>query len=231
MRLTERKRNFVKLSCDFPCKIGDIVYRTNAGAKEPIIAMRITQMLIKQLKSRTVITFNTMNDNDNGENCYTLEDVGVKVFLTKEEAELKLAELRGGTGVAKLNLEEVVKIVADKMTYADAVRNAMSSKCVPCRKATNCSYVFTDPKGKLTEELAIKIKLKELLKIAKSVDEAKAKGCNEISTTLYYDGFNDGYSKALDNLWQLVISKYDDDDKLSLEELAEEIEQLEGGNQ
>lgn len=110
---------------------------------------------------------------------------------------------------AGMNLEEAAKIVADKMTYADAVCNAMSSKCVPCRKATNCSYVFTDPKGKLTEELAIKIKLKELLKIAKSVDEAKAKGCNEISTALYYDGFNDGYSNALDNLLKLVISKYD----------------------
>lgn len=32
-----------------------------------------------------------------------------------------------GTGVAKQNLEEVVKIVADKITYADAVCNAMSS--------------------------------------------------------------------------------------------------------
>lgn len=218
----EERGRLVKLSCDFPCKIEDTVYRTNAGAKEPIIAMRITQVLIKQLKDRTVITFNTINDNDNGENCYTLEDVGVKVFLTKEEAELKLAELRGGTGVAKLNLEEVVKIAADKMTYADAVHNAMSSKYVPCREATNCSYVFTDPKGKLIEELAIKIKLKELLEIAKSVDESKAKGCDEISTALYYDGFNDGHSKALDNLWQLVISKYDDG--LSLEELAEEIE-------
>lgn len=93
---SESEGRLVKLSCDFPCKIGDIVYRTNAGAKEPIIAMRITQVLIKQLKDRTVITFNTMNDNDKGENCYTLEDVGVKVFLTKEEAELKLAELRGG---------------------------------------------------------------------------------------------------------------------------------------
>lgn len=127
-----------------------------------------------------------------------------------------------GTGVAKLNLEEVVKIAADKMTYADAVHNAMSSKYVPCREATNCSYVFTDPKGKLIEELAIKIKLKELLEIAKSVDESKAKGCDEISTALYYDGFNDGHSKALDNLLKLVISKYDDG--LSLEELAEEIE-------
>lgn len=92
----EERGRLVKLSCDFPCKIEDTVYRTNAGAKEPIIAMRITQVLIKQLKDRTVITFNTINDNDNGENCYTLEDVGVKVFLTKEEAELKLAELRGG---------------------------------------------------------------------------------------------------------------------------------------
>ena len=79
---------------------------------------------------------------------------------------------------AGMNLEEA-KIVADKMTYADAVCNAVNSKCVPYRKATG-------------------IKLKELLKIAKSVDEAKSKGCNEISTALYYDGFNDGYSKALE---------------------------------
>ena len=77
---------------------------------------------------------------------------------------------------AGMNLEEA-KIVADKMTYADAVCNAVNSKCVPYRKATG-------------------IKLKELLKIAKSVDEAKSKGCNEISTALYYDG----YSKALDSL-------------------------------
>jgi len=103
---------------------------------------------------------------------------------------------------AVMNLEGA-KIVADKMTYADAVCNALGSKCVPYRKAT-------------------KIKLKELIEIAKSVDEAKAKGCDEISTALYYDGFNDGYSKALDNLLKLVISKYDDG--LSLEELAEEIE-------
>lgn len=38
----EEQGRLVKLSCDFPCKIGDIVYRTNAGAKEPIIVMRIT---------------------------------------------------------------------------------------------------------------------------------------------------------------------------------------------
>lgn len=104
-----------------------------------------------------------------------------------------------------MNLNEA-KVVADKMTYADAVYNAIGSKCVPYRKAT-------------------KTKLKELLEIAKSVDEAKAKGCDEISTVLYYDGFNDGYSKAFDNLLKLVISKYNDDDKLSLEELVEAIEQ------
>lgn len=54
---------------------------------------------------------------------------------------------------AGMNLEEA-KIVADKMTYADAVCNALASRCVPYRKAT-------------------KIKLKELLEIAKSFDKAK----------------------------------------------------------
>ena len=108
---------------------------------------------------------------------------------------------------AGMNLEEA-KIVADKMTYVDAVRNAMSSKCVPCRKAT-------------------KIKLKELLEIAKSVDEAKAKGCNEISTTLYYDGFNDGYSKALDGL----LNSLPDCDYVGIERLVCLVEQLKRGGE
>lgn len=87
-----------------------------------------------------------------------------------------------------MNLEEA-KIVSDKMTYSDAVYNALCSKCVPYRKAT-------------------RIKLKELLEIAKSVDGAKAKGCNEISTALYCDGFNDGYSNALDDLRNELKNHY-----------------------
>ena len=106
---------------------------------------------------------------------------------------------------AGMNLEEA-KIVADKMTYSDSVCNAVNSKCVPYRKATG-------------------IKLKELLKIAKSVDEAKSKWCNEISTALYYDGFNDGYSKALDDL----LNSIPDCDYVGIEHLVCLVEQLKAG--
>lgn len=79
-----------------PCKVGDTLYRVNKGAKEPVIMMRVLQLCIKQLhKDRTAIKIITINDDDMGENCYFLEDIGKTVFLTKSEAEAKLKELRG----------------------------------------------------------------------------------------------------------------------------------------
>lgn len=50
-----------------------------------------------------------------------------------------------------MNIEEAKKI-AEKMTYEDAVYNALQGRSIPYRKAT-------------------KIKLNELLEIAKKVDE------------------------------------------------------------
>ena len=103
-----------------------------------------------------------------------------------------------------MNLEEA-KIVADKMTYADAVCNALGSKCVPYRKAT-------------------KIKLKELLEIAKSVDEIeKQTGAltiiNEIKTSLY--------CKALDDL----LNSLPDCDYIGIERLVCLVEQLKKGKE
>ena len=99
----------------------------------------------------------------------------------------------------KMNLEEA-KIVADKMTYADAVCNALGSKCVPYKKAT-------------------KIKLKELLEIAKNVDEAKNKWGNEISASLY--------CKALDDL----LNSLPDCDYVGIERLVCLAEQLKKGKE
>ena len=79
-----------------PCKIGDIIYRVNAGAKEPVIKMIVLQVNYKQLREdRIIIRIDAMNDNDMGESCYLLEDFGKNVFITKSEAEAKLKELRG----------------------------------------------------------------------------------------------------------------------------------------
>lgn len=78
-----------------PCKVGDTLYRVNKGAKEPVIMMRVLQLYIKQLhKDRTVIRIDAINDDDMGESCYFLENIGKTVFLTKSEAEAKLKELR-----------------------------------------------------------------------------------------------------------------------------------------
>ena len=57
---------------------------------------------------------------------------------------------------AGMNMEEAQKI-ANKMSFTSAVYNALNAKCVPYRKAT-------------------KIKLGELLDIAKDVDKARTKG-------------------------------------------------------
>ena len=88
----EEQGRLIKL----PCKIGDIIYRVNAGAKEPVIKMIVLQVNYKQLREdRIIIRIDAMNDNDMGESCYLLEDFGKSVFHTKSEAEAKLKELRG----------------------------------------------------------------------------------------------------------------------------------------
>lgn len=88
----EEQGRLVKL----PCKVGDVLYRVNKGAKEPVIMMRVLQLYIKQLhKDRTVIKIIAINDDNMGESCYFLEDIGKTVFLTKSEAEARLKELRG----------------------------------------------------------------------------------------------------------------------------------------
>jgi len=72
------------------------LYRVNKGAKEPVIMMRVIQLYVKQLhKNRTVIRIDAINDNDMDESCYFLEDIGEKVFFTREEAEAKLKEMGG----------------------------------------------------------------------------------------------------------------------------------------
>ena len=79
-----------------PCKVVDTLYRVNKGAKKPVIMMRVLQLYIKQLhKDRTVIRIDAINDDDMGESCYFLENIGKTVFITKSEAEAKLKELRG----------------------------------------------------------------------------------------------------------------------------------------
>ncbi len=78
-----------------PCKVGDTLYRVNKGAKEPVIMMRVIQLYIKQIhKDRTVMRIDVINDADMGEeSCYFPCEIGERIFLTREEAEAKLAEM------------------------------------------------------------------------------------------------------------------------------------------
>lgn len=77
-----------------PCKVGDTLYRVNKGAKEPVIMMRVIQLYIKQIhKDRTVMRIDAINDSDMGESCYLPCDISERIFLTREEAEAKLAEM------------------------------------------------------------------------------------------------------------------------------------------
>ena len=79
-----------------PCKVGDTLYRVNKGAKEPVIMMRVIKLYIKQIhKDRTVMRIDVINDADMGESCYLPCDIGERIFLTREEAEAKLAEMEG----------------------------------------------------------------------------------------------------------------------------------------
>ena len=78
----------------FPCKIGDTVYRVNAGAKQPIIPMTVSEIHFLCYKNERAVRFDAIGKEDMGESCYRLEDIGRIVFLTREEAEKKLEEIQ-----------------------------------------------------------------------------------------------------------------------------------------
>lgn len=79
-----------------PCKVGDTVYRVNAGAKQPIIPMTVSEIHFLCYKNERAVRFDTIGKEDMGESCYRLEDIGRIVFLTHEEAEKKLEEMKNG---------------------------------------------------------------------------------------------------------------------------------------
>ena len=77
-----------------PCKVGDTVYRVNAGAKQPIIPMTVSEIHFLYYKNERAVRFDAIGKEDMGESCYRLEDIGRIVFLTREEAEKKLEEIK-----------------------------------------------------------------------------------------------------------------------------------------
>nr|UWG80393.1 MAG: hypothetical protein [Bacteriophage sp.] len=77
-----------------PCKVGDTVYRVNAGAKQPIIPMTVSEIHFLCCKNERAVRFDAIGKEDMGESCYRLEDIGRIVFLTREEAVKKLEEMK-----------------------------------------------------------------------------------------------------------------------------------------
>lgn len=73
---------------------GDTVYRVNAGAKQPIIPMTVSEIHFPCYKNERAVRFDAIGKEDMGESCYRLEDIGRIVFLTHEEAERKLEEMK-----------------------------------------------------------------------------------------------------------------------------------------
>ena len=79
-----------------PCKVGDTIYRVNAGAKQPIIPMTVSEIHFLCYKNERAVRFDAIGKEDMGESCYRLEDIGRIVLLTREEAEKKLEEMKNG---------------------------------------------------------------------------------------------------------------------------------------
>lgn len=72
-----------------PCKVGDILFRINKGARNPIIKMKVSQITMTS-KSYNIKAI----EEDYGEVFFSDDVIGIKVFLTREEAEKKLEEMK-----------------------------------------------------------------------------------------------------------------------------------------
>lgn len=75
-----------------PCSVGDIVYRINRGAKNPIIPLEV---LCFKLFDRNLVENFKMEcvDEWEGGYKYTRSDIGRSVFLTESEAKAALKRL------------------------------------------------------------------------------------------------------------------------------------------
>lgn len=80
-----------------PCKVGDVVYRINIGAMEPVIPLRVVEYRFKIVGNciREKICCSDDFLCKQPSIIYYAEDIGNKVFLAKSEAEAKLKELKG----------------------------------------------------------------------------------------------------------------------------------------
>lgn len=73
----------------FPCMPGDIVYKPNTLTRNEIIKIKIESIF----KTESATNISGYTTNRGYAFCFSPEEVGASVFLTKEEAEQKLKEM------------------------------------------------------------------------------------------------------------------------------------------
>ena len=80
-----------------PCKVGDVVYRINKGARNPVIGLVVTEIRHKALRSGKIVEKLMCSDDiavkTNGCLVYYPEEIGKKIWLTRAEAEKALEEM------------------------------------------------------------------------------------------------------------------------------------------
>lgn len=87
----EEQGKLLKLNCS----VGDIVFRINRYAINPIIKMEITEICLFNIGvDRMATQIKCKECTDGGEQNYLFDDIGKIVFLTYEDAEAKLGNIR-----------------------------------------------------------------------------------------------------------------------------------------
>lgn len=80
-----------------PCKAGDSLYKVVEYVKEPIVEMQVTEVTFENIFGDKTISIETRyydcNHRIKYEDSYLSSDIGWRVFLTRKEAEAKLAEM------------------------------------------------------------------------------------------------------------------------------------------
>ena len=83
-----------------PCKVGSTVYRINKDVRNPIIPLVVTEVRFKALKSGQVVIKIMCSDDvmtrTDGCSVYYEEEIGNKIFLTRETAEAALKAMQEG---------------------------------------------------------------------------------------------------------------------------------------
>ena len=71
-----------------PCRLNDIVYRINKAARVPIIKMAVKRIVLFDKSYALEVV-----DEYGGQLLFLADDIGKVLYITREEAEAKLAEM------------------------------------------------------------------------------------------------------------------------------------------